>query len=346
MTPPSSSNEPHSLYDLLELDPGADDRAIKSAFRRMARAHHPDVNPEDPLAHERFIEITAAFEILSDPARRELYDEFGLEGLASDFDPVRARWQRRASPTQERDQDPWWQSHPEESWSARFKREYDVENSSFKSIFEKARRDFNPFQRAPQSQENETRKSASPAPRGEDVRVKHTLTLREAIQGGPIAIEHHDGSLLTINVPPGARDGEVLLIKAEGLPSPTPGGLPGDLVLTIHIDAESHPDLTRHGLDLTLQLPVTMPEAILGAKLKVPTPHGDCMMTLPEGLHSGAKLRLKEMGVWRDGERGDFYVIIQIHSPTRLDARIRQLARELAEGYPEDLRAKKNHRTS
>lgn len=329
---------------MLELEPNADERAIKSAFRRMARVHHPDVNPEDPLAHERFIEITAAFEILSDPARRELYDEFGLEGLASDFDPVRARWQKRSTPQQEGDAKQWWQTHPEESWSDRFKREYDIESSSFKSIFEKARRDFNPFRReAEQEQEQEDLKGSRPAPpaRGEDVRLKHTLSLREAIQGGPIAIEHHDGSLLTINVPAGARDGEVLLVAREGLPSSSPGGVPGDLILTICVEHDSDPDLTRDGLDLTLQLPVTMPEAILGARISIPTPHGSCVMTLPEGLHSGARLRLREMGIWRDGARGDFYVVIQIQSPTHLTERIRQIASELAHGYPRDVRAKK-----
>lgn len=335
------TDDPQSLYDILEISSDADERTIKSAFRRMARQHHPDVNPDDPQANERFIEITAAFEILSSPERRELYDEFGLEGLDQNFDPVRARWKKRAEDHAQRDQQRW-QQQKEESWSAKFKREYDVNNSSFKSVFEKAFRDFNPFQQDKETKETQddtpsSDSTSTPPTRGEDVRSKVSISMAHALKGGPVAFEHHDGSMLTINVPAGVDHNEVLLIKAEGLPSPHPQGQPGDLLLTIEVSNPSEA-ISRDGLNLTLKLPVTMPEAILGAKISIPTPHGDCLMTLPEGLHSGAKLRLKEMGVWRGSKKGDFYVIIEIRSPVKMNARLRELARELEAGYPDDPR--------
>lgn len=326
-----------TLYELLEVDEHADERAVKSAFRRMARKHHPDVNPEDSRAGERFMEIAAAFEVLSDPDRRELYDEFGFEGLSPDFDPVRARWARRADDQAERDETRWRQRQ-EESWSARFKREYDLENSSFKNVFEKAFRDFNPFQHAGTQAEEEQLKQDVFIEPGADVRASLEITFLQGLTGGPVAFAHHDGSTLTIKVPAGVAHGEVLLIKAEGKQPRDKRGEPGDLMLTIHI-TEKIDELSRDGLDLTLRLPVTMPEAILGARIAIPTPHGECTMALPEGVNSGAKLRLRGMGVHRGEEKGDFFVLIEIIAPTHMNDTLRQLAEGLRDGYATDVRA-------
>ncbi len=325
------------LYELLEVDRGADERALKSAFRRMARAHHPDLNPDDPRAAERFMEIADAFEVLSDPERRELYDEFGFEGLAPDFDPVRARWARRSQDTAER-AEARWRQRQEESWSARFKREYDLENSSFKDVFGKAFRDFNPFHTAEAAAHEEQMKQDVFIEPGEDVRASLEISFLKALTGGPVTLDHHDGSLLTVKVPQGVAHGEVLLIKGEGKPSPDRRGEPGDLMLTIHV-TEQPEQLERDGLDLILKLPVTIPEAILGARINVPTPHGECTMALPEGMNSGAKLRLRHMGVHRGEEKGDFFVVIEIVSPTHMDDALRESVEELRRGYVGDVRA-------
>lgn len=314
------------LYDILGVPPDADDRALKSAFRRQARSHHPDVNPGDESAQERFIELAAAFEILSDPERRALYDEFGFEGLREDFDPVRARWERRHR--EQRQQD--------ESWSARFRREYDVENSSFRSTFEKAFRDFNPFATSGEDVEEHRHDTVFNEP-GEDRRGEVTVDFIKATAGGAVTFEQPDGSILTVRIPPGVEDGEELLVQGEGEPS-LEGGRPGDLWLTVRV--EEHDLFERDELDLQLTLPVTAPEAILGGRVTVPTPHGDCVMTLPEGIHSGAKLRMREMGIHREDEKGDLYVVIQIRSPTFIDDELREAARALERGYDGDVRAK------
>jgi len=109
-----------------------------------------------------------------------------------------------------------------------------------------------------------------------------------------------------------------------------------DLRVAVHI--EQRDELRRDGRDLTMRLTITSTEAILGAKITVPTPHGDCLMTLPEGVHSGAKLRLKEMGMRHKSERGDFYVVIEIRSPTHITDTIREAARIIEQGYQESMR--------
>lgn len=329
------------LYEILGVAPDAELRAIKSAFRRKARTHHPDLNPDDARAKERFIEIAAAFEVLSDPERRDLYDEFGMASLQEDFDPERARWARdRRRSEQARQRPPTSSpasSDEDESWSARFKREFDLNDSSFRSTFERAFRDFNPFSE-PQRGGARTRRDGHAArPQGKDLRADLEVGFFEAIRGGGVVFDHPDGGVLTVRLPPGVEDGEVLLVSGEGYPSPE-GGPPGDLWLTVQIDVPE--GVRREESDVVIDLPITMAEAVKGAKITVPTPHGDCVMTLPEGIHSGARLRLREMGVHEEnGQKGDLYVIIAIRAPTYIDDAVREAAEAIERGYPEDVRA-------
>lgn len=313
----------NELYDILGVSPDADVKAIKSAFRKMARVHHPDLNPDDPTASERFIEIAAAFEILSDPDRRALYDEFGLESLSEDFDPIRARWDKR---TRESPRE------PEEPWSARFKREFDANNSSFRSTFESVLKDFNPFKN---SNVDHFYEDVFVEP-GEDRRSDIEIDFLTSVRGGAVSFETSRHGSLTVRIPPGVAPDEVLLVAGEGEPSAHPSGAPGDLLLTVKIRDDKR--WSRDGLNLEFELPVTIPEAILGARVTIPTPHGDCVMTLPEGIHSGAKLRLRQMGVHREEEKGDLHVIVKVCSPDLIDDRVRELARELERAYQKDVR--------
>lgn len=147
------------------------------------------------------------------------------------------------------------------------------------------------------------------------------------------------GQPLKVRVPAGVRDGERLRLKGKGSPAPqTPygEGQPGDLLLEIKV--QPHPFVRREELDLYLEVPITMAEAVEGTQVTVPTPWGEYKVTVPEGVHSGAKLRLKGKGVRRGKQQGDFFVILDIRSPDRLDEEIRQAARQLARGYEGDLR--------
>ena len=148
------------------------------------------------------------------------------------------------------------------------------------------------------------------------------------------------GRKLKVRVPKGVRDGERLRLKGKGEPAPqTPHGKgqSGDLLLDISV--EPHPMIRRDGLDLYLDVPVTISEAVAGTQVNVPTPWGDYKVTVPEGVHSGAKLRLKGKGVKRAKKEGNFYVVIQIHTPDRIDDEVIESSRKLDDAYQEDVRA-------
>jgi DnaJ-class molecular chaperone len=304
-------------YVLLGVARDADERTIKSAFRRLARQYHPDLNPGDAQAHARFIEVSEAFEVLSDAARRARYDEFGHVGLEDGFDVECARRAARRAA----------QDHSRARPNSEFE---DARKAGFESVFGDAFRAYNPFRA------DFFKEPVKQAKRGDDLHETLELDLLTAVRGGALPIERGRATLV-VRLPPNVADGYKLVVAGEGRPSPDPAGQAGDLHLTVRV--KEHPYLSREGLDLLLVMPITMTEALLGAKISVPTPHGDCLVTLPEGVHAGARLRLKEMGARVGEERGDFYVIVEIRSPTRIDQAVRDAAEVIARGYQGDVRA-------
>lgn len=290
-------------YELLGVAKDADAKDIKRAYRRLARLHHPDLNPDDDYAKERFIELSDAHDVLSDPTQRALFDEFGLPGLQEGFDPIIERQRRRR----------------QSSWAK--------DDSPFESVFHNIHED-DPF-----------RKSAfddlTDYPRGADIHRNLTIDLMLAITGGAKSFAHN-GDALAVRIPPNTKDGAHIVVPMEGEEALHFKGEPGDLILTIEV--EPHGLLEREDNDLYLRLPITMTEAILGAKIPITTPQGAVVMTIPEGVHSGAKLRLKGMGIISEVGKGDFYVVPQIHSPERITDKIRDIAQSLDDGYVEDIR--------
>ncbi len=317
MTSPSADP-----YAILGVERGVDARAIKSAFRRLARQHHPDLNPGDEGAGARFIEIAAAFELLSDEGLRERFDEFGMEGLDEGFDVYAARRAKAAREEGARR-------------APRDKKEGfglgDI--PGFDSVFGDTFRSYNPFNT---SAFKDAVREDPYATRGKDVYSEVEVDMGTAIQGGAVSFEHKN-AVFAVRIPAGTEDGQELLVGGEGDPPEDGKGLPGDLWLTVRIPENG--DLTREGLDLVLRCPVSITEALLGAKITVPTLKGDCIVTLPSGIHSGTRLRLKGMGIKADGELGDMYVLVEIRSPTRIDDAIRAAARAIEEGYESPLRA-------
>ena len=278
-------SEQHEPYFVLGVSRDADARAIKSAYRRLARRYHPD-RDDSPGARERFIAVRAAFDLLRDPRRRALYDEFGPSSLADGFDPRRARRDRA------------YREH-------------------LRTVFD-----------APPSPPRR------PA-RGEDLWAEIELGLVIALQGGVVRLRVEDREI-EVDLPPGVRDGERLVIPGQGAPAPLPGGQAGDLLLEVII--HPHPVLRRDDLDLELDLPVTIPEALHGARVAVPTPAGPIEIELPAGVQSGTRLRLEGCGVRREDQRGDLFAVVQIRCPTRIDARARALAKALEAAYDTPVR--------
>lgn len=310
------------LYDILGVDRNADEREIKRAFRRLAKEYHPDHNPEDPNAEQRFKEVLAAFEILSDPEQRRRYDRYGFEGLES---PDKASF-RDGAERPDSDDEPWWAAGSDigENASEIFGDENPFDFSYFEEIGEF---DFS---------ETFDREFGEVARDGDDVVRQLEVGLVDAVRGAEVEVEI-DGSAATIELEPGIRTGERMRVPGRGEPAPDDDGEPGDLVLEIEV--ADHSGIRRDALDLEMDVPVTVAEATLGATIEIPTPWGAVEVEVPSGIDSGARLRLNGLGVRRDGERGDLYAILEVVTPNEIDESSREAARTLEEAYDRDVRS-------
>jgi curved DNA-binding protein len=306
--------EERDLYADLGVARGASDDEIRKAYRRLARKHHPDVNPGDPAAEERFKRISFANDVLSDSEKRKRYDEFGMAGLAEGFDPEQARTYQR-----------WSQGARQSPFSHAFEQP-DLEDL-LGGMFGTGR----------------GRRPRGPV-RGRDVEGEVRVDFLDAVHGGEVRVEMRraDGAekALRIKIPPGADDGTRIRLGGQGEPSPT-GGEAGDLLLTLRV--RLHPLFKRDGANLLLEVPVTLPELIKGASVEVPTPDGPVSMKIPARSQSGRKLRLRDKGAARRGGagRGDLLVTLVARLPEAEAAELDEIAEQLEPIYAgEDVRAK------
>jgi curved DNA-binding protein len=174
--------------------------------------------------------------------------------------------------------------------------------------------------------------------KGNDIGAETTIDFVSAVRGTSLELRAQNSATPTVvRIPPGAAEGSRLRIAGQGEPSPN-GGPPGDLILIVHV--EPHPFFKREGIDLHLDLPLTVTEAYRGAKVKVPTPSGDVTIKIPEGAQSGGSLRLRGKGVTMKGkEPGNLYVHFLVRSPATRSDEIGKLVDTLAELSPEDPRS-------
>jgi curved DNA-binding protein len=268
-------------YQRLSVSKSASAEEIKSAYRRLARKHHPDFNPGNKKAEEEFKAITEAFEVLSDPKKRQAYDQFGPDGAKAGFDPTRGRG---------------GQSAPFDFSSAQG---FGVDlESIFGEMF---------------GQQARGRARASASRPGGDLTMSMHISLADAV-GGVERTVTVQGKRLTVMIPAGVDTGSKVRVAGQGEPGEY-GGDNGDLFVEIIVDA--HPLIRREGLDLMYDLPVTVSEAAFGATLTIPTFQGSGSVTLKAQTQSGTKLRLKNMGVpeLRGNKRGDLYLCVQIRLP-------------------------------
>jgi curved DNA-binding protein len=274
-----------SLYDILGVAKAATTDEIRKAYRKLARKHHPDVNPGDKRAEEQFKKISAAYDVLSDDKKRSAYDEFGDESLAGGFDPDKAR--AYAAEQQRRSRARSY--HPADD-------EGPIE-FDFGELFGRAR-------------------GQRPTMRGPDLHASVEMDLRQAIAGGEVALDIPGQGTVRVRIPPGADDGSVIRIAGKGAPG-VGGGPPGDLVIETAV--RPHPHVRRDALDLYLTLPITIDEAYNGASIEVPTFEGTIVVKVPPRSQNRAKLRLKGKGIPRKGTRGDFYVELDVRMPDKPD---------------------------
>ena len=295
------------LYVALGVPRGASDDEIRKAYRKLARRTHPDVNPNDPKAEERFKRVSFAYEVLADPEKRKLYNEFGADGLAQGFDPEHARAYAR-----------WSRGAQRSPSSGAFSGGLGLEDL-VSELFGRGGRPRGPR-------------------RGADVEGEIRVDFLAAVRGDEARVELPGRGVLRVRIPPGADEGTRIRLAGKGEPGPG-GGPAGDLYLVLRV--RPHRFFRREGADLRLELPVTLPELIRGGSVEVPTPDGPVKMTVPPRSANGAKLRLRGKGARRrgSGERGDLLVQLVVQLPESEDSRLDEIAADLEPLYAgQDLR--------
>jgi curved DNA-binding protein len=308
------------LYEILGVPRKATAEEVKRAYRKLAKKYHPDVNPGNRAAEEKFKEVTAAFEVLSDEKRRRLYDEFGSDSLRSGFDAKRAeeyrRWKREGAPSGAMPFD-----------FGDFSRVHvgDYGSFDFGSIFGDLFGGGAPRSRA--------HHRAAPGTRTD---AELTIELKDAVLGAERDIRV-DEKTLRVKIPAGVIDGWQMRLAGQG-GSGAHGGPAGDLYLTVRL--RPHPHVRRDGKDLYLDLPLTVPEAVQGAEVDLPTFEGPVRFRVPAGAQSGMRIRLRGKGMpdLGGGERGDMYAVVQVVLPEPSDA-LRQAVHPLEALYKGDPRA-------
>ncbi len=286
-------------YAVLGVPRSASLDDIKSAYRKLARQLHPDVNPGDRKAEEKFKDVSEAYEVLSDPQKRRRYDELGPD------------WQAGPPPPRPRGGGPRMEygdfGDAAGTGGVRF-------SDFFESLFGSERQ---------RGGERFTFSS-----RGADVEAETPITLEEAHRGAKRRIDLPTGPL-EVNIPAGARDGSMIRVRGAGEPG-SGNGQPGDLYVRVRL--EPHPLFTVTGDDdIEIELPVAPWEAALGTKVNVPTLDGQVQMNIPAGSQGGQRFRLKGQGLTRrGGGRGDQYVRLRMVLPDKLTERQRELMEQLA----------------
>ncbi|MBY5480651.1 J domain-containing protein [Rhizobium leguminosarum] len=286
-------------YELLGVKRDATQKDIQSAFRKLAKKLHPDLNPGDKKAEERFKEISTAYEILSDEEKRGRFDRGEIDITGA-----------------ERAQRNYYRDYASKSGPGD-----PYHNGAGFADFGDADDIFaNFFSRRAGGGQNHGR--------GRDRQFSMEVDFLEAANGTRTEVKLPNGPALDVQIPPGTRDGQTLRLRGKGEPG-IGGGPAGDALIEIRV--RPHRFFTRDGDDIRLELPISLSEAVLGGKVRVPTPSGAVNLTLPPHSNSGKVLRLKGKGVAkRGGEHGDVYISLKIVLPDAPDERLTAFMKEWA----------------
>ena len=302
------------LYQRLGIKRGATEAEIKKAYRSLAKQLHPDRNKDNPKANERFSQITQAYDLLSDKDKRARYDRGELD---EDGNPKFAGYGGGGGGGGPRPgQNPFGGGPPP---GGGFDNAQAADLSDlFEGLFGGGQtggggrpRGSSPF----------GRRSPPPPQKGAGVAYRLKITFTDAATLKPQRATLSGGKTIDLKLPNGVEDGTKIRLAGQGQDGP---GGKGDAIVQIEI--APHPFYTRDGTTVRLTLPVTLPEAVLGAKVKVPTPDGAVMLSIPKGANSGKVMRLKERGFTdKTGKRGDVLVTLAIDLPAG-DAALEEFA--------------------
>ena len=297
-------------YQILGVTRDAKQAEIRKAYIRLAKSNHPDLHPGDKGAEARFKEIAAAFDIVGDEKKRARFDsgEIDASGAERQKPPEREFYREHA------EGHPGFKYEPFSNGSGGGFEDSDL----FTELFGR-------------------RGQRASAP-GADVHYTLGVDFTEAVLGAKKRVTMADGKTLDITIPAGLMDGQILRLRGQGQPGHG-GGEPGDVLVEIHINP--HPVFTRDGNDIRSTLPVTLAEALAGAKLKVATVSGQVQLTIPKGSNTGTVLRLRGKGVKSRSGHGDHFVQLQVMLPKHPDAELTKAVADWEARHPYDPRAAK-----
>lgn len=286
-------------YDLLGVAPTASAAEIQKAYRKLAKKHHPDLNPGDKAAEDKFKDISAAYSLLGDAEKRKRFDAGEID--ASGAERPQQRYYRDFADMDE--------GHPYANGAAYS--DFMDDESGFAELLRRAQR-------------------ARANRRGEDLHYRLPIEFVEAIAGASKRITLPDGGTLDVTIPPGLIDGQVLRLKGKGAPGTGTGG-PGDALIEVEILPDAR--FTREGDNITLELPISLSEAVLGGQVRAPTPTGDVTISVPKGSNTGTTLRLRGKGASRrDGGHGDELVKLKVVLPKSPDPELEAFVSNWTQG--------------
>lgn len=311
-----------NYYDILGVPRDASNEDIKKSYRRLARQYHPDLNPGNKAAEEKFKDIGEAYEVLSDVTKRAQYDQFGqfwnqtgFQGRAAARSPFQGWDNSRTGSGAAPDEVDFSQYSDFQDFLDQILGRRSAKNGTTTDRSRSSRIETDPFR------PGKTKTVYTARASRRDAEARLSLPLPKAYSGGRERIRLEDGRSLEVNMPPGMVTGQRIRLKGQGASG-------GDLYLKIEV--APHPFFKVEGTDVSCQVPVTPSEAVLGGQIEAPTLDGWVKMTIPPGVRSGQRLRLAGKGyLTSDGRRGDQLVEIQIVAPKKLTAQERELYEKL-----------------
>ncbi len=309
-------------YTVLGVSLSASDGDIRTAFRSLAKEYHPDRNPDNPVAEEKFKEVSRAFDIIGDPERRRKFDKGEIDADGKPADPFARQWGGREGATQRAKQ------HQQGSTPFGARRSkpragmnggpaapgggpgagasFDDLSDIFADLFGGPR--------------------AETQARGRDLRYRLDVEFLDALQGATKRVTMPDSRVLDLVIPAGLEEGHTLRLRGQGEAGEA-GGAAGDVYVETRI--LTHDVFEREGTDIHVEVSISLTEAVLGGKITVPTIDGDVTVTVPKSANSGTTLRLRGRGVkaGKDGDHGDQYVKLRIVLPEKADPALEEFVK-------------------
>jgi curved DNA-binding protein len=300
-------------YEILGISKDATNEEIKKSYRRLARQYHPDLNPGDKAAEDKFKDINEAYEVLSDPGKRAQYDQFSVFWKQNGFGGSKRKGANQANNRNSQDVNP----AKYENFDTFIDQVFGVKNKGSKTNSSYTDSNTDPFR----TQRTKVSYTPSSRPNRRDIEARLTLPLEKAYQGGLERIRLEDGRSLEVNMPPGMVTGQTIRLRNQGISG-------GDLYLKITV--QPHHLFRIEGTDIYTHVPITPCEAVLGGQVEAPTLDGLVKMTIPPGVRSGQRLRLEGKGYPNEkGKRGNQLVEIQIITPKNISPQERELYEKL-----------------